>query len=268
MIKATILNKKYQIFNNWSDVTIRKMGKAQKYIDGMPLDVKNYIYSNEEEKEPVSDSRLLKFFIDWIEIFSTIPRKFLESEISVNNHDELSITELFGLVSKFLGEPSIDDIGESNTIKLKGKEYHLIESVYTAAGTEKMLGGATFKHYAESQAFARLFQDKKYRKWDYLSRITAILFREKKEEAYEEEIIDVRANLFKDLPVSEAYRGYFFLLSLQSKLQKSMLTSLNRKKQVKRSAQLVKRYYKTFIGMMLRIRLRVKTFITSLIKRP
>ena len=227
MIKATILNKSYIIRDKWEDNTIKQMAKAQLYIDNMPKWLSNYIYS--DKQEPVSDSKLLDFQIDWIGFFTDIPREYLESEISVNNADEISLVELFGVVSKFLGEPKEAEIGSSDTITLKGTKYTLINSVKTAGGIDKMLGGATYKHFAESQALSSLFQKKNYRKWEYLSRITAILFRESDDEKYDDELIDMRSKAFENLPVSEAYKGYFFLLEHFNRLQKSMQTSLAEK---------------------------------------
>jgi hypothetical protein len=261
MITATILENQYEIRNQWSDVTIKQMAKAQEYIDNMPKWLSNYIYS--EDDEPVSEGKLLKFYIDWIGLFSNIPKEYLEGEIAVNNTDELSLIELFGLVSKFLGEPSQEEIGESEVIKLGKKEYRLIESVKTTGGVSKMLGGATYKHFSESQALASLFQKKQYRKWSYLSKITAILFREEAEEQYEEELIEMRAKAFENLPVSEAYRGYFFLLSLQKKQQEHLVLSLTQRKKVKSSTPLVKRYYLAFIGRIKLIISHLKAFITN-----
>jgi len=261
MITATILDKQYEIKNNWSDVTIKQMAKAQEYIDNMPKWLSNYIYS--EDDEPVSEGKLLKFYVDWCCLFTDIPREYLEGEIAVNDTNELSLVELFGLVSKFLGEPSQEEIGESEVIKLGGKEFKLIESVKTAGGVSKMLGGATYKHFSESQALANLFQKKQYRKWSYLSKITAILFREESEEQYEEDLIEMRAKAFENLPVSEAYRGYFFLLSLQKKQQESLATSLTQRKKVKSSTPLVKRYFLAFIGRIKRIISHLKGFTTK-----
>ena len=227
MIKATILNQDYFIRDKWEDNTIKQMGVAQNYIDAMPKWLSNDIYS--EENEPVSESKLIKFYIEWIELFSDIPREYLESEISVNATNELSLVEVFSLVSKFLGEPREEDITSSDTIRLGKKEYTLIKPIKTAGGINKMLGGATYKHFAESQALSSLFQKKQYRKWEYLSKITAILFRETEDEQDEEELIEMRAKAFENLPVSEAYKGYFFWLSHFNKLQKSTVTSLTEK---------------------------------------
>lgn len=156
MIKATILDKSYTIRNKWEDNTIKQMSKAQNYIDNMPKWLSNYIYSDNDE--PVSESKLLDFQVDWVELFTDIPREYLESEISVNKPDEVSLLELFGAVSKFLGEPNQDELGLSDTITLNKTNYHLIKSVKTAGGIDKMLGGATYKHFAESQALSSLFQ--------------------------------------------------------------------------------------------------------------
>ena len=258
MINVTILDKPYQIRNNWDDNTIKHMGLAQQYIDAMPKWLSNYIYSDEDE--PVSESKLLDFYIDWIELFSDIPREYLESEISVNKADELSLIEIFNLVAKFLGEPSQDDIGTSDTIVLNKREYVLIKSVKTAGGIDKMLGGATYKHFSESQALSTLFQSKQYRKWNYLSKITAILFRETEDEQYNEDIIDMRAKAFENLTVSEAYKGYFFLQEHTNKLQKSMLTSLTAKKAKLRTRK-ANLLLRIFFGKAKLIRLLKRVFL-------
>jgi len=135
------------------------------------------------------------------------------------------------MVSKFLGEPSQDDIGVSEVITLGGVEYKLIESTKSAGGIDKLLGGATYKHFAESQALATLFQKKQYRKWEYIARITAILFRPDPNEMYDEETIDIRTSMFKSLPVSELYKGYFFLQSHLEELQKHTVLSLKEKRE-------------------------------------
>ena len=258
MLKVTILNKPYQIRNDWKDNTIKQMGAAQTYIDAMPKWLSNYIYS--DKNEPVSESKLIDFYIDWIELFSDIPREYLESEISVNKADELSLVEIFNLVAKFLGEPSQNDIGTSDTITLNKKKYLLIKSVKTSGGIEKMLGGATYKHFSESQALSSLFQSKEYKKWKYLSMITAILFRESENEQYDEDIIEMRAKLFENLPVSEAYKGYFFLQQHTNKLQESMLISLKAKR-AKAQALKVSPLSKIFTGKVKLIKLLKRVFL-------
>ena len=260
MLKVTILNKSYYIRNDWKDNTIKHMSRAQEYINDMPKWLSNYIYS--EKPEPVSDSKLLDFYIDWIELFSDIPREYLESEISVNKADEISLIEIFNITAKFLGEPSQDDIGTSNTIKLGKKDYVLIKSVKTSGGIDKMLGGASYKHFAESQALSTMFQSKQYRKWSYLSKITAILFRESEDEQYNEDIIEMRAKAFENLSVSEAYKGYFFLHEHINKLQKSMLTSLMERK-AKAQEQKVNLLLRVFTGKIKPIRLLQKVFSTK-----
>ncbi|MBC8398719.1 MAG: hypothetical protein H8E16_16675 [Flavobacteriales bacterium] len=264
MINATILETDYQIKNQWQDVTVKEMSKAQDYINNMPIYLKNYIYS--EEESPITEDKLLAFYIDWIELFSNIPRDYLESEIDVSGTG-FSIIELFGLVAKFLGEPSQDDIGESEVIKLGKKEYKLIKSVKTAGGIDKMLGGATYRHFSESQALVSLFQSKKYRKWSYLAKLTAILFRENETEQYNEELIEMRAKAFENLTVSEVYRGYFFLQSLQKNLQESLITSLTLKKKGKKFIHYLKGYLVKCSGWIERITLQIKAFIINKVKR-
>ena len=231
MIKVSILDQSYHVRDKWEDNTIKQMSKAQDYISSMPIWLSEYIYGTDEEKKPISEPKFLDFMVDWIEIFSNIPREYLESEIKVEDPEDVSIKFLFDCVAKFLGEPTEEEIGKSETIVLGKQEYKLIESVKTAGGIEKLLSRATYKHFAEAQALSKLFMDKKYRKWEYLSQITALLFREHPNEQYNEEVIDMRTKAFNNLKVSEAYRGYFFLSSSLTDLQESMLTSLTVKKE-------------------------------------
>ena len=248
MITVTILDKEYQLRNEWADNTIKQMAIAQDYIDAMPKWLEQYIYSDKDDT-PVSEIKLLEFYIDWILIFSDIPREYLESEIEIKDSKDTSLIELFNLVGKFLGEPTEAEVGSSDTINFEGIDYVFIESAKTAGGIEKLLGGATFKHFAESQALSTLFQKKQYRKWEYIARITAILFRKHQDEEYNELKIDTRAKKFLDLPVSEAYKAYFFLDSHINRLQSFTLTSLT-ERAGSQSAQHQKPLLKMFTGKL------------------
>jgi len=257
MIKATILNKDYTIRNEWSDNTIKQMSKAHSYLGEIPQWLEHYLYS--DEPSSISTSKLLKFYIDWIELFSDIPRDLLEADIKVEDANDVSLTFLFETVSKFLGEPSENEIGSSETIVLGKTTYTLIESVKTAGGVDKMLGGATYKHFAESQALANLYQQKKYRKWEYLSNITAILFRENPNEQYDDSLIEMRSKAFENLPVSEAYKGYFFLLNSLNSNQNSLVISLMEKKESLLD-QSVKKSCSNFIGRIKPMKLLKRIF--------
>lgn len=264
MINVSILDKQYCIKNEWTDVTIRDMVKAQNYINNMPKWLENYIYNS---GDAISEHKMMSFYIDWIELFSDIPKEYLQGEIKVEDANDVSLTFLFDLVAKFLGEPTEDEIGQSEVITLKNKEYKLIESVKTAGGVTKMLAGATFKHFAESQALSTLFQKKQYRKWEYIAKITAILFREDSNEIYEEEVIEARCKSFRDLPVSEAYKGYFFLLNSTQKLQESLVMSLNQGQKGEKSTHYLKKYLQIFIGKIKRMKSQLKEFIQSKVFR-
>tara|TARA_R110000803_G_scaffold207962_1_gene276252 strand:+ start:789 stop:1574 length:786 start_codon:yes stop_codon:yes gene_type:complete len=226
MIKVTIEDNTYEVRNEWEDNTINDLNKPQEYIKTLPQWLESYIYT--DSNSPISDSKLLDFYVDWIELFSDIPRTLLEEVVAVKD-EEHSIMFLFNAVSKFLGEPTQDDIEPNDTITFRNKDYTLIESVKTAGGIDKLLGGATYKHFAEANALSHLFQNKNYRKWEYIARITAILFRPDPNEQYNEDIIDQRTKEFGKLPVSEAYKGYFFLSNSLTNLQQSTLTSFREK---------------------------------------
>ena len=104
-----------------------------------------------------------------------------------------------------------------------------------------------------------MFQSKQYRKWSYLSKITAILFRETEDEQYDEDIIDMRSKAFENLTISEAYKGYFFLQEHINRLQKSMLTSLTERK-VKAQERKASLLLRIFTGKAKLIRLLKRVF--------
>jgi hypothetical protein len=222
MIIVTIENISYEVRNEWDDNSINDLIKPQEYINNLPKWLESYIYTDSDS--PISESKLLDFYVDWIELFSDIPRKLLEEVLAVKD-EENSITFLFTAISKFLGEPTEDDIKPNDTITFRNKDYTLIESAKTAGGIDKLLSGATYKHFAEANALSHLFQNKNYRKWEYIARITAILFRPDPKEQYNEEIIEQRAKEFGKLSVSEAYKGYFFLSNSLNSLQQSTIIS-------------------------------------------
>ena len=87
MLKVTILDKPYQIRNNWEDNTIKQMGMAQNYISAMPKWLSNYIYSDKDE--PVSDSKLLGFYVDWIEMFSNSLHSFNAGVIIIRYENQI-----------------------------------------------------------------------------------------------------------------------------------------------------------------------------------
>ena len=227
MIKVTIRDKEYEVRDKWEDNTINQLIKPQQYINNLPSWLESYIYKGSDT--PVSESKLLDFYIEWIEMFSNIPIELLKEAIPVKGEGD-NILLLFNATSKFLGEPTQDDIKPSETLNFRGVDYTLIESVKTVGGVEKLLGGATYKHFSEAKALSDLFQKKNYRKWEYIARITAILFRPDPNEQYSEDLIDQRTKEFGKLPVSEAYKGYFFLSNSLNKLQESTLISFQENK--------------------------------------
>lgn len=225
MLKVTIESKEYFLRDKWEDNTVEQMEHAQEYLSKLPTVLEQYFYTDKEVN--VSEQKLLDFYVDWIELFSDIPREYLESEIEVNSANDVSLVTLFNLVFKFMGEPQ--DLEPKEEFTFNGDTYKLIEPVKTVGGIEKLLGGATYKHFVEAQALSSLFSKKKYRKWSYLARMTAILFRLDPNEKYDEEVIELRAKAFKKLPVSDVYSAYFFLLEHINKLQGSLVSSLRGK---------------------------------------
>ena len=72
----------------------------------------------------------------------------------------------------------------------------------------------------------------------------------------------MRAKAFENLPVSEAYKGYFFLLSHFNKLQKSTLTSLTERVESLRT-QLAKPLSRILTGLTKPIKWLRKVFLTK-----
>ena len=167
------------------------------------IDEKVYEVRNEWKDNTIND------LVKPQEYINTLPQ-WLESYIYTDSKTPISEAKLldfyFDWISLFSNIPK--DVLEN--VKVKDEEH---------------------KHFAESNALSHLFQNKNYRKWEYIARITAILFRPDSNEQYNEDIIDQRTKEFGKLPVSEAYKGYFFLSNSLNSLQESTLISFQESKE-------------------------------------
>mgnify|MGYP003659982370 CR=1 FL=1 len=85
MIKVTIEDNTYEVRNEWEDNTINDLTEPQEYIKNLPQWLESYIYT--DSNSPISDSKLLDFYVDWIELFSNIPRALLEEVVAVKDEE-------------------------------------------------------------------------------------------------------------------------------------------------------------------------------------
>jgi len=227
MLGIDINGVSYQVRTDWADNTVRQFNLAFNYLNTISEDLKKTIYPEEgqEDVNPTNEE-IFKFYIDWIVLFSDIPEELLNRDIEITSERDVSLDQLFSLVSHFLYDPKLDEIEPKAIIHFGGNIYKLAEDAKSPKGLEKMLSGSTFQHFVEAQALANIFPEVKEDKFDNLARLTAILFREEGEDRYDESKVRERTNLFQDLPMSDIYSCYFFLSEHTAKLVKSLETSL------------------------------------------
>ena len=228
MIVVDIDGVNYQVRTEWADNTVRQFNAAFNHLNIIPEALRDYIYpkEGEERKEP-SQKDIIKFYIDWIALFSNIPKDLLSRNIEIVSERDVSLDQLFSLVSKFLYDPRPEEIEPRGEIKHKGISYELVKDAQTASGIKKMLGGATYEHFMEASALVGIFGEVKENKFDKLAHLTAILFKEKGLGAeLDDEAVKKRTEAFKELPMDVVFSSYFFLSERMSKLVKSLETSL------------------------------------------
>jgi len=235
MIIVSINEKQYNVCSDWKDVTILHIEKGYALKEKLSESLKKFFYSADEfsfSKE--QEVELIKFEKEWIEIFSNIPKNILNKTVLVNEEGD-NITSLFKLCQKFMYKPQQNEIVINECIEFKGVKYYLPESVTSAKGIKKLFAKGTYEEYMESSALFDVFNEKG--DLSKLSRLTAILFRPKikvgyfwnrKEviEEFDEEKVNQRAELFKQLPMNDVWAAYFFFILSNWKLLSGLQISL------------------------------------------
>lgn len=235
MIIVSINDKKYNVCSEWKDVTINQVEKAFAIKEKLSDEVKKFFYSADEFKLTKENEReIVKFEKEWIEVFSDIPKHELNKTV-LTGDDSDSITSLFRICQKFMYDPQQNDIDIKEQIEFKGVNYYLPESVTTIKGVKKIFAQGTYEDYMEGSKLFDAFNEKP--DLTRLSQLTATLFRPKikigmlwfkKEviEEYDEESVNKRAELFKELPMDIVWGAYFFFMLSNLKLLKGFQISL------------------------------------------
>lgn len=268
MVEVDINGVNYQVRTEWADNTVRQFNAAFNHLNIIPEALRDYIYPKEDEERVEPSQRdIIKFYIDWIALFSNIPKELLSREIEIVSERDVSLDQLFSLVSKFLYDPNPDHIEPRGVITHKGVIYDLVEDAKTASGIKKMLGGATYEHFMEASALVSIFGDVRENKFDKLSHLTAILFKERGTGLeLEDDAVKKRAELFKDLPMDVVFSSYFFLSDHMSKLVKSLETSLAQEVRKAVRGQQAKRSLLERIGISKLLNWLKKVYLTFKVK--
>lgn len=235
MIIVSINDKKYNVCSEWKDVTISQVEKAFAIKEKLSDEVKKFFYSADEFKLTKEHEReIVKFEKEWIEAFSNIPKTELNKTVLINEDGD-NITSLFRICQKFMYDPQQNEIEIKEQIEFKGVKYYLPQSVTTLKGIKKIFAQGTYEDYMEGSKLFEAFNDKP--DLTRLSQLTATLFRPKiktgilwfkKEviEYYDEDAVNKRAELFKELPMDMVWGAYFFFMLSNLKLLSGFQTSL------------------------------------------
>ena len=138
-MKVDIEGNKYELKERWRDVTIREMAHAYDVLSKQPPSLIKLLTSPSDEEIDIEQSVLTKFYIDWIECFSNIPREVLEGKIVIDEPGTVSIQYLAHRILHFLGEPT--KANQVNRFKFDKKQYRILDSVKTLSGMNKLLSG-------------------------------------------------------------------------------------------------------------------------------
>ena len=249
-MKLDINGNKYYLKDRWREVTIREMAHAFDVLSKQPPSLLKVINTpSDSEKQPEIDEKVLtKFYIDWIECFSNIPRSVLEGEIVMDQPGTVSIKYIANACLHFLGEPK--KTNQVNRFKFEGRQYRIIESFKTLSGVNKLLSGATFGDWVNLTALMSAFDGLNKGKYIALAQMSAVLFQPSAGDK-RPETIEKRAEAFMDLDCETAYAGYFFLDRHISKLLRFLKTSSKKEIRDRLGVEgLITKYRQTFIGRL------------------
>jgi len=247
-MKLDINGKKYNLKERWRDVTLREMSHAFEVLNHQPPALLKLIRSTEEAALDIDDSILYKFYIDWIECFSDIPREVLEGNILLDQPGTHDLKFLAGRCLKFLGEPT--NIPQVNRFRFKKKQYRIINSFTSLTGVTQLLSGATFGDWVNLTSLMGAFEGLNKGKYNAMAQVSAVLFSDNFQDK-RKETIEKRAQNFLHLDCQTAYAGYFFLEKHINKYQRYLKTSTAAEvvRELGREGLMLK-YQRGFIGRL------------------
>lgn len=260
-MKLDIEGNKYELKERWRDVTLKQLAHAFDVLSKQPPKLIKLLTAKQDEEIEVEPAVLNKFYIDWVECFSDIPREILESKIVMDEPGTVSIRMLAHRVLHFLSEPT--KANQVNRFKFNKKQYRLIESVKTLSGMNRLLNGATYGDWCNLTALQSSLTDISKGKYTAMAQLCAVLYQPVAGNR-RPETIEPRAEMFLDLDAETAYAAYFFFERHINKLQRFLRTSsMAEVGRVLGSEGLISKYQNGFIGKLKLFILRKTGYLTK-----
>ena len=260
-MKLDINGHKYELKQRWRDVTIREMAHAFEVLSNQHPNLIKLLTSSSDKDIDVEEGVLNKFYIDWIECFSNIPREVLEGDIVIDEPGTVSIRYLAHNILHFLNEPT--KVNQVNRFKFNKKQYRLIESLKTLSGMNRLLNGATYGDWCNLTALQTALDGIDKAKYTALAQLCAVLYQPVAGNK-RPETIEPRAELFMDLDCETAFAAYFFFERHINKLQRFLKTSsMEEVGKVLGSEGLISKYQGGFIGKLKLFILRKLGYLTK-----
>jgi hypothetical protein len=234
MVKIDISGKEYNLPNDWQDITMGQMLDSQKLLKEMPDKMRQLTFPDKKKATPKitenDEIEFWEFYRKWLVFWTDIP----DSTSKKIQMDGLKLA--YEVLQVFMFTPA--DIIHKEKINFKGVTYILPPTEELTSGHTKYMADSTYEEFVEGMQITTMLNKLKNKDLSALPLLTATFYREqvrcnkfyqkkrKKIIEYDEEGTKKRAKLFMDLPMSDVWGAYFFLILHLKKSLSGLQTSL------------------------------------------
>ncbi|MGR3220398.1 MAG: hypothetical protein ACUZ8H_11375 [Candidatus Anammoxibacter sp.] len=233
MVKIDISGKDYDMPNDWQDITMRQLLDSQKLLKEMPDKMRQLTFPEKKKATPkITDNDEIEFWefyrkwlVFWTDISDETSKKI--------QMDGLKLA--YEVLQIFMFTP--EDIDYKEKIRFKGVNYALPAIENLISGQTKYMANSTYEEFVEGMQLTALLGKLQQGDLSTLPLLTATFYREEinskwyqrkgtKVVPYDEEGTKKRAEIFMDLPMSNVWGAYFFLIIHLKKSLSGLQTSL------------------------------------------
>lgn len=239
MVKIDIGKKEYDLPNDWKDITMGQLLDSQKLLKAMPDKMRQLTFPEKKKATPKitenDEIEFWEFYRKWLVFWTDIP----DSVSKKIQMDGLKIA--YEILQVFMFTPK--DVDYKEEITFKDVVYMLPPTEEIMSGHTKHMADSTFEEFVEGMQITAMLNKLKNEDLSALPLLTATFYREKvtygnwyqkkrtKIIDYDEEGTKKRAKLFMDLPMSDVWGAYFFLIIRLKRSLSGLQTSLPEKVQ-------------------------------------
>ena len=216
-ITIKIEGKEYKLPTSYKDITLKRFKEIQKVVE--LSNVPKYLLK-EIEDEP-TEADLLKFYLNFINVITDIPKEQLGLVQRFTDGENIGIEDLFKSLTFLLVMPQ-----ETGKPVKKIKGLHFFDS-------SGIMKDNTLVEYTESSALSNAISRIQEGRFDYLNLIMAIFYRPRKLkwfkyhlEAYDSDKAIARTKLFDDVDMDTIFNAMFFFMQSRKDYLKSIEESL------------------------------------------